>query len=83
MTSTHLSQPDTSFCTNKVTVGTQAAVLAGLDITMFIEFNPPDNEVWVCSMVKNQTLFAENAIVLFFSASRSHSLFSYYSRAKT
>ena len=21
--------------------------MAGLDITMFIEFNPPDNEVWV------------------------------------
>lgn len=30
-----------------VTVGTQAAVLAGLDITMFIEFTPPDNSVWV------------------------------------
>jgi hypothetical protein len=26
---------------NLMTVGTQAAVLAGLDITMFIEFNPP------------------------------------------
>jgi len=31
---------------NLMTVGTQAAVLAGLDITMFIEFNPPDNDVW-------------------------------------
>jgi hypothetical protein len=31
----------------KVTVGTQAAVLAGLDITMFIEFNPPHNDEWV------------------------------------
>jgi hypothetical protein len=30
-----------------VTVGTQAAVLAGLDITMFIEFNPPHNNEWV------------------------------------
>jgi hypothetical protein len=30
-----------------VTVGTQAAVLAGLDITMFIEFNPPHDSVWV------------------------------------
>jgi hypothetical protein len=30
-----------------VTVGTQAAVLAGLDVTMFIEFNPPDNTAWV------------------------------------
>lgn len=31
---------------NLMTVGTQAAVLAGLDITMFIEFNPPDNHAW-------------------------------------
>lgn len=30
----------------QVTVGTQAAVLAGLDITMFIEFNPPHNNEW-------------------------------------
>ena len=30
-----------------VTVGTQAAVLAGLDVTMFIEFNPPDDHTWV------------------------------------
>ena len=30
-----------------VTIGTQAAVLAGLDITMFIEFNPPHNVEWV------------------------------------
>ena len=30
-----------------MTVGTQAAVLAGLDITMFIEFNPPHNAEWV------------------------------------
>ena len=29
-----------------VTVGTQAAVLAGLDITMFIEFQPPPTEAW-------------------------------------
>lgn len=29
-----------------MTVGTQAAVLAGLDITMFIEFTPPSNSVW-------------------------------------
>lgn len=29
---------------NLMTVGTQAAVLAGLDITMFIEFQPPPNE---------------------------------------
>ena len=33
-----------------VTVGTQAAVLAGLDITMFIEFNPPHNDEWVSNM---------------------------------
>jgi len=35
----------------KVTVGTQAAVLAGLDITMFIEFNPPDNSTWPPSLL--------------------------------
>mmetsp|Transcript_23141 Transcript_23141/g.38253 ORF Transcript_23141/g.38253 Transcript_23141/m.38253 type:complete len:277 (+) Transcript_23141:175-1005(+) len=31
---------------NLMTVGTQAAVLAGLDITMFIEFNAPENSMW-------------------------------------
>ena len=31
---------------NLMTVGTQAAVLAGLDITMFIEFNPPHEGEW-------------------------------------
>ena len=31
---------------NLQTVGTQAAVLAGLDITMFIEFSPPDDNLW-------------------------------------
>ena len=31
---------------NLMTVGTQAAVLAGLDITMFIEFSPPDDDRW-------------------------------------
>lgn len=31
---------------NFMTVGTQAAVLAGLDITMFVEFQPPKNEDW-------------------------------------
>lgn len=31
---------------NFMTVGTQAAVLAGLDVTMFIEFQPPANEEW-------------------------------------
>ena len=30
-----------------MTVGTQAAVLAGLDVTMFIEFQPPPNDEWV------------------------------------
>lgn len=34
---------------NLMTVGTQAAVLAGLDITMMIEFNPPDDSVWESS----------------------------------
>ena len=32
---------------NLMTVGTQAAVLAGLDVTMFIEFQPPPNQEWV------------------------------------
>jgi len=31
---------------NMNTVGTISAVLAGLDITMFIEFNPADNAAW-------------------------------------
>jgi len=30
-----------------VTVGTQAAVLAGLDMTMLVEFQPPPNSEWV------------------------------------
>ncbi|KAI2490086.1 hypothetical protein MHU86_24482 [Fragilaria crotonensis] len=33
--------------TNFMTVGTQAAVLAGLDVTMFIEFTPSPNSVWI------------------------------------
>ena len=43
---------------NFMTVGTQAAVLAGLDITMFIEFNPPDDStwqmehLWICRLLK-------------------------------
>ena len=35
---------------NFMTVGTQAAVLAGLDVTMFIEFQPPPNDEWVCGL---------------------------------
>eukprot|EP00538_Stauroneis_constricta_P013570 CAMPEP_0119548168 /NCGR_PEP_ID=MMETSP1352-20130426/2149_1 /TAXON_ID=265584 /ORGANISM="Stauroneis constricta, Strain CCMP1120" /LENGTH=319 /DNA_ID=CAMNT_0007593357 /DNA_START=204 /DNA_END=1163 /DNA_ORIENTATION=- len=35
---------------NLMTVGTQAAVLAGLDITMFIEFNPPHDGAWEADM---------------------------------
>lgn len=31
---------------NLMTVGTQAAVLAGLDITMFIELHPPEDSEW-------------------------------------
>lgn len=31
---------------NFMTVGTQAAVLAGLDITLFVEFNPPSATAW-------------------------------------
>ena len=33
-----------------MTVGTQAAVLAGLDITMFIEFTPAHDSEWVSSI---------------------------------
>jgi len=36
---------------NFMTVGTQAAVLAGLDVTMFIEFQPPPNDEWVCCVL--------------------------------
>lgn len=36
---------------NMTTVGTIAAVLAGLDITMFIEFNPPDYSSWENHMI--------------------------------
>ena len=36
---------------NFMTVGTQAAVLAGLDVTMFIEFQPPPNGEWVCAFL--------------------------------
>lgn len=39
------------FSPSPVTVGTQAAVLAGLDITMFIEFNPPEDAMWVCASI--------------------------------
>lgn len=31
---------------NLMTIGTQAAVLAGLDVTMFIEFNPAHDREW-------------------------------------
>ncbi|GKY91178.1 hypothetical protein MPSEU_000090500 [Mayamaea pseudoterrestris] len=34
---------------NNLTVGTQSAVLAGLDITLFIEFSAPDDAVWQSS----------------------------------
>lgn len=37
---------------NLMTVGTQAAVLAGLDVTMFIEFQPPPNEEWVSQLMQ-------------------------------
>jgi hypothetical protein len=43
------------------TVGTIAAVLAGLDITMFIEFNPAENITWVrtfsCSVLSYFVIF--------------------------
>jgi hypothetical protein len=35
----------------KVTVGTQAAVLASLDVTMFIEFQPPPDSEWMYSVI--------------------------------
>ena len=38
---------------NLMTVGTQAAVLAGLDITMFIEFSPAPEEEWGTDQGKN------------------------------
>ncbi|CAB9506554.1 expressed unknown protein [Seminavis robusta] len=36
---------------NMMTVGTQAAVLAGLDMTMFVEFSPPPNSEWNPEMI--------------------------------
>ena len=36
---------------NFMTVGTQAAVLAGLDVTMFIEFQPPSNNEWEFAII--------------------------------
>lgn len=39
-----------TFCASifyTATIGTIAAVLAGLDITMFIEFTPHDDSTWV------------------------------------
>ncbi len=35
----------------QVTVGTQAAVLASLDVTMFIEFQPPPDSEWMFSVI--------------------------------
>jgi len=40
-----------------VTVGTQAAVLAGLDITMFIEFQPPPTDSWEPGIQQNVARF--------------------------
>ena len=36
---------------NLMTVGTQAAVLAGLDITLFVEFQAPDDDRWPADYV--------------------------------
>ncbi|KAL3779603.1 hypothetical protein HJC23_008905 [Cyclotella cryptica] len=41
-----------------VTVGTQAAVLAGLDVTMFIEFQPPPNSEWSFVLIPRVLKFA-------------------------
>jgi len=43
--------------TNLMTVGTQAAVLAGLDVTMFIEFQPPANIEWAHILNGYGTIF--------------------------
>lgn len=40
-----------------MTVGTQAAVLAGLDITMFIEFQPPPTDSWEVGIAQNVARF--------------------------
>jgi len=42
---------------NFMTVGTQAAVLAGLDVTMFIEFQPPPNDEWPIAMIPRTMKF--------------------------
>jgi hypothetical protein len=50
---------------NFMTVGTQAAVLAGLDVTMFIEFQPPPNDEWVrewCSVLLYYVLLCSNSV---------------------
>jgi len=49
---------------NLMTVGTQAAVLAGLDITMFIEFNPPDNHAW--GMEPHQQVLARSLKMVYY-----------------
>ena len=54
---------------NLMTVGTQAAVLAGLDVTMFIEFQPPPNEEWVNCIAVFEFIFTE----YFFFLSTFHS----------
>lgn len=46
---------------NLMTVGTQAAVLAGLDVTMFIEFQPPPNEEWVSVAMSNDASRVEES----------------------
>ncbi|KAL3772853.1 hypothetical protein ACHAWO_002683 [Cyclotella atomus] len=43
---------------NFMTVGTQAAVLAGLDVTMFIEFQPPPNSEWSIILLPRILKFA-------------------------
>lgn len=47
-----------------MTVGTQAAVLAGLDVTMFIEFQPPANEEWVSSISIDKRLLSISCVRL-------------------
>ena len=51
-----------------VTVGTQAAVLAGLDITMFIEFTPAKESEWVslqsCKVIPRCPQTIQNSLII-------------------
>lgn len=57
-----------------VTVGTQAAVLAGLDVTMFIEFQPPPNSEWVSSRLRLHRCLIVHCFVFSFVILHHHSM---------